>query len=345
MPPLKAKRFFFVADTKEYAGMLLKNDERKMIKGLIRIGHDVQSFNYRNAFLMGGTLLSMKFARHYCKTHFVDELLARQIKAYNPDVVVVRMVNYLDGETVRRMRQAAPNAFFIGSDNNLWPEMHDHVLDAAANLDLIAAAYDGTGLDAYRKTGVRCVFLPSVCDPDIERRCDVAEKWRCDIMFTGKERLAKKRRPSDNMRYQLLSRLAEMPKTALYGCFGRPWVDGIEYVYAVNGAKIGLSVNAVNDIRLYHSDRLVSYLSCGTFTLAMRVPDSDLLFKDGAHIKYFDSVDEFFELANWYLKHDEERKKIADAGMRRAHEEFSGEKIAGYLNDLVEKGSYTAPWT
>ena len=98
-------------------------------------------------------------------------------------------------------------------------------------------------------------------------------------------------------------------------------------------------------IRLYHSDRLTHYLSCGTFVLAKRVPDTELLFKDGEHAKYFDTADEFFELANWYLSHETERKKIADAGMQHVHEQFNSVKIAKYILELIEKGSYNAPWT
>lgn len=109
--------------------------------------------------------------------------------------------------------------------------------------------------------------------------------------------------------------------------------------------KMALSINIANDVRLYHSDRLINYLACGTFVLAKRVPDSDLLFKDSAHVKYFDTADEFSELANWYLDHDDEREKIAAAGMKRAHSEFNCERIAKYMLDLIETGTYNAPWT
>ena len=118
----------------------------------------------------------------------------------------------------------------------------------------------------------------------------------------------------------------------------------MEIFYAISGAKIALSINIVNNIRLYHSDRLVNCLACGTFTLAKRVPGSELLFKDGIHLKYFDSADEFFELADWYLKHAQEREKIAKAGMERAHKEFNCAKLAQYILDIIEKGSYDAPW-
>jgi spore maturation protein CgeB len=65
---------------------------------------------------------------------------------------------------------------------------------------------------------------------------------------------------------------------------------------------------------------------------------------DGLHLKYFDTAEEFFELADWYLKHEDERIKIANSGMERAHAEFSGGKIAKYTLDVIESGSYDAPW-
>ena len=135
-----------------------------------------------------------------------------------------------------------------------------------------------------------------------------------------------------------------MNNCALYSCFGRPTIGGINYLYAISGARIGLSINAANDIELYHSDRFMNYLSSGTFVLAKRVPGTERLFQDGVHLKYFDSVEEFFDLADWYLAHEDERMKIANAGMERAHSEFNCEKMAEYLIDVIETGTYKAPW-
>ena len=78
--------------------------------------------------------------------------------------------------------------------------------------------------------------------------------------------------------------------------------------------------------------------------MAKRVPDTNLLFQDGEHLKYFDTVDEFFNLAKWYLGHETERERIANAGMQWTHERFNCVKIAGYILELVEKGTYSAPW-
>ena len=340
----KAKRIFFVADTKDFTDKLLKNGLRRQIKGFIRLGHDTQVFSYNTAFCQTAPLMSKILSRRLCKP-CVDDLLVKQIKNYKPDVVHVGFANFLDAQTVRLTRDAVPDAFFVGTDNDPWPELHKGCVEAAAELDLVLTTYDGEGLDAYKKAGVRCAFMPNMCDPDIECRYEVDDKWKSDILFTGQTRYNHKRYPTEDIRYHLLSRLVNMQGCALYGCCCRPRIGGINYLYTISGAKIGLSINAINSIRFYHSDRLTTYLSCGTFVLAKRVPDSDLLFKDGVHLRYFDTVEEFFDLAKWYLEHEEERKKIATAGMEHVHTEFNCEKIARYTMNIIETGSYKATWT
>jgi len=145
-------------------------------------------------------------------------------------------------------------------------------------------------------------------------------------------------------RYDLVLKLSQLPHAKVFGCFGNPPIYGIDYFRAISGAKIALSINIVNDVELYHSDRFINSIACGTFTLAKYVPGSELLFEDGVHLKYFDTAEEFFELADWYLKHDNERERIAKAGMEKAHRDFNCVKMAGHLMDLIEKGTIDAPW-
>ncbi|MHC5061471.1 MAG: glycosyltransferase family protein [Planctomycetota bacterium] len=340
----RAKRIFFVADAKNFTNKLLHSPLRKQVKGFIRLGHDTQVFSYGSAFWQTAPVLSKILKRRWCKP-YVDELLVKQIKNYKPDIVCVSFANFLDAGTVRLMRQCTPDAFFIGLDLDLWPEYHPNRIEAAKQLDMVATTYAGSGIDAYRKAGVKCAFVPNMCDPDVEYRYEVDDEWKSDILFTGKSRFRDKRYPTEDIRYRLITRLAKMENCRLYGCNGQPRVGGINYLYTISGARIGLSVNAVNNITLYHSARLTTYLACGTFVLAKYVPDSDLLFKDGVHLKYFDTVEDFFELADRYLKQEDQRRKIADAGMHYIHTEFNCEKIAKYIMNLIENGTYSAPWT
>jgi len=338
----KSKRIFIVTDLGSNPIKMFLHHARKLAKGFIRLGHDVNTFNCRSALLQLSPLKSISFAARFFKSK-VDELLANEIRNYSPDIIHVSFAKFLDAKTIALMRQAAPNAFLIGIDVDLWPELHKNRLRAAAELDVVLTTYGDNGQQAFKNAGVRCVFMPNMCDPDVEHRYEVSDRWNSDILFTGK--IKHKHYATEDIRSELVGRLVTMKNCAVYGSCGRPSIGGIQYLYAISGAKIGLSVNAVNDIRLYHSDRPTQYMACGTFVLAKRVPDTDLLFRDGVHLKYFDTVEDFFDLAKWYLAHEDERIKIANVGMEHAHTEFNCVKIAKYTIDIIETGNYKAPWT
>jgi len=331
-----------IADFKDESAKSIRISARMWVKGLLRLGHDVQRFGYRNIMMQCSPLPSKRIARHFAKKK-TDQLLVKQIKQYHPDIVFILSMKYLDAETVIKMRQVAPKAVFIGRDEDPFPDQNPVRVAIARQTDIVITTSAGRFLQTYKDAGVPCcAFIPNVCDPDIQYKYNVEDKWKTNIIFTGKPEHTKLDR--NNERYNLVEKLSQRSDARIYGAFGIPSVEGIDYFYAISGSRIGLSINIANDVRLYHSDRLINYISCGTLALAKRVPDTDLLFEDGVHLKYFDTADEFFELADWYLKHNEEREKIAKAGMQRAHIEFNCTKVAQHMMDLIEKGSYDAPW-
>jgi len=338
----KAKRIFLIADFNDESPKSIRMQPRMWLKGLMRLGHDVQRFSYRNTMLQSSPFPSKRMARYFAKKR-ADAILIEQIKRYYPDIVLILSMKYLDDKTVRSVRCAAPGTAIISRDDDPYPNKNPARLAIARETDIVITTSGGKFLQTYKDVGVPCcAFIPNMCDPDIQYKYNVEEKWKTDILFTGKAEHTRLDR--NNERYNLISQLGRMPNARIYGEFGIPRVEGMDLFYAISGAKIGLSINTANDVHLYHSDRLINYLSCGTFVLAKRVPDSDLLFEDGKHLRYFDTYNEFFELADWYLKHDEEREKIAIAGMQKAHTDFNCVKIAGYMLDIIEKGTCDAPW-
>jgi len=336
------KRIFIVADITYSPVKMFLNAMRKLSKGFVRLGHDVEIFSYRKALFYLSPIKSKTFATRFYKSR-VDALLAEQIKFYNPDIVWVGFPRVLDNDTIDQMRQAAPNAIFMGGDGDPWPELNKKKMETAKKLDILVATNDGEFLQTYRDAGVpHCAFIPNMCDPDIDYKYEVAPQWETDILWTGKATHGAA--SNAKFREELVGRLAKQENCTLYGCFGRPKIGGIEYLQAISGAKIGVNVNAYESVKLCHSDRLTHYLSCGTFVLARRFEGCNMLFEDGKHLKYFDTVDEFFELSKWYLEHESERKKIADAGMKWAHEKYNPVEIAKYILDLADKNSGRTTW-
>ncbi len=338
----KARRIFLIADFKDESAKSIRMQPRMWLKGLLRLGHDVQRFSYRNMMIQSAPFPSKRIARHFSKRK-TDRLLAEQIEQYHPDIIIVHCMKYLDAETIMRIREVSPKAVIVGRDEDPFPDRNSARVAIAKQTDFVINTSAGRFLQTYKDAGVSCcAFIPNICDPDIQYKYDVDENWKADIIFTGK--VEHTRLDRNNERYDLVSRLSKMENSRVYGTLGVPRIEGVDYFHAISGAKIGLSINIANNVSLYHSDRLINYISCGTLALAKRVPDTDLLFVDGVHVKYFDTAEEFFELADWYLKHDQEREKIAMAGMQRAHTEFNCEKIVGHLLDLIETGNYNAPW-
>ncbi len=338
----KSKRILVIADFKDEDPKSIHVSQRMWVKGLTRLGHDVQRFSYRNIMMQLSPFASKNFGRQRGKRK-ADECLLRHVKAYHPDIVFVLSMKYIDEVSLRLIREAAPDAIFVSRDDDPYPDKNPDRIAIAKETDIILLTSAGDFLNVYKAAGIpKCAFVPNMCDPDIQYRYDVGSQWKTDLIFTGKPEHTRLDR--DNVRFDLVERFSKLPNMRIYGAFGIPRVEGLDYFYALCGAKIGLSINIANDERLYHSDRLINYLSCGLFTLAKRVPDSDLMFEDGVHLKYFDSADEFFELAKWYLENDTERESIALAGMHHAHQNFNCVTIAQLMLDVIENGTYDAPW-
>lgn len=339
------KRILIIADFKDESERSIRLQSRMWIKGLLRAGHDVQRFSYRNVLTQFNPFSGKYFRRFMPKfvKRRTDELLVCQIKTYYPDIVYIFGMKYLEPETIRVIRQAAPGVIVVGRDEDPFPDKNRERLAIAAKCDMVVNTSGGAFLETYKKAGVpRCAFLPNVCDPDIQYRYAPDPKWQADIIFTGKPIHQRLGQVGD--RYHLIETIAQRPGCRVYGAFGVPRVEGLDYFRALSNARVALSINITNDIPLYHSDRLINSLSCGPLVLARRVPETELLYQDKKHLCYFDTYEEFIELADWYVQHESERQKIADAGMEQAHREYNCVVMARHFIDLVEKHTCSAPW-
>jgi len=339
---LKSLRIFIVTDISYNPVKMFLDQMHKLSKGFVRLGHDARVFSYRKALLHKNPLKGKTFSKCFFKSK-ADILLIEQIKNYKPDIVYITFARLFDDETIEKARCAAAKAVFIGCDPDPWPELHPQKLEIAKKLDILTATNDGKFLQTFRDSGAKhCVFMPNVCDPDIDHHYEVGPEWKSDILWVGTTKHHAD--TSETFREKLVTEIYKRPNSTLYGCFGRPQISGQNYLYAISGAKISVNVNAYASVKFCHSDRLTQHLACGTFVLAKRFEGCNMLYKDKVHLRYFETIEEFFDLADWYLSHESERKKIADAGMQWVHEQFNSVKIAGYILELVKKSTYSAPW-
>lgn len=339
---MQVQRVLLVGDFKDETAQAIRIERRHWLKGFLRLGLDAQRFSYRN--------IMQQLAPHKSKwfsgigKRRADKALLDQAVHYRPDLIMILGMKHLDAETVRKLREAVPNAVLVGRDVDAWPETKPDRTAIAKCTDLVLTTNAGSWLEYYRQQGVpRCAFIPCPCDPDIQRPYEPDDRFATNIFFSGKVG-HKSGDACDPDRQAILAKLRDRTDARVYGAFGVGRIEGLDCFAAMSNARICLSINAINNMRMYHSDRFINCIACGSLTLAKRVPDTDLLFRDGEHVRYFDTCSEFFELADYYLSHDAERRAIAAAGMARAHREFNCTVMARHVLDLVEKGSYSPSW-
>ena len=317
------------------------NYQRKLSKGLVRNGHDVLGFSYLDALARFSPFGSRRLAR-FAEAK-VNGLLAETAGQYQPDVVLVSHLKRLGRRSVEVVKQQAPGATYVAIYGDQSRGCDPKVTEIATICDWLLATSGGEVLRRYKDAGApNCAFMPNPVDPDLEGPRDVQPQWRSEMLFTGK--LGHKLAGQDPDREGLIRHLVARRNMTVWGCLGRPSISGRDYKDAICGTKIALSINAFNDVRLYHSDRLMHYLSHGAFVLAKYVPGSELLFEDGKHLRYFRTLNDCLARIDEARADEAKRRSIAQAGMERAHTAFNCERIAADIVDLVTTGGYKESW-
>jgi len=288
-----------------------KSNVNGMMKAYSKVS-TLMTFDYR------------KLARRYGQSRMNEILVEAAIK-FKPDLIHLGKAELIYGLTIKRIKEELDTCVIHFYGDFRW-EPQPWVVDIGKYADCTLFYHKETALiKQYEELGVRNTgFWWYGTDPDIfyPRKQDKIY----DITLMGNNYSAVEWGEC-NPRLELVNAIVE--KGFNLHIFGNGWeylshspnvhihpfVDMEKFAEACSAAKITLGIIALNNIRMLASwRRPFNSMASGAFHLIHYVPGMEEVFENRKHLVWFDTVPEAIQLIEYYLAHDEERERIAEAG-------------------------------
>ncbi|WP_187299249.1 CgeB family protein [Nitrospira moscoviensis] len=258
----------------------------------------------------------------------VNRKVIKAVRSSRFDLVWIEKGNMIWPWTLLRIKAFAPSIRLVSCSEDDMFASHGHSIWYRTGLryyDVVftTKAYNLAELKLWGAKQTK-LFLDSY-DEHIHRpwRLTDSERHRfaCDVSAIG---------AFEKQRAESLLYLAESGvRVLVWGNGWRQWADrhpflvvkdeflfGEDYAKAICATKIN-----VNFLRKINRDevtsRSVEIPACGGFMLGERTARHMEFFQEGREAEFFASNEELLAKIQYYLAHDEEREKIAQAGRER----------------------------
>ena len=283
--------------------------------------------------------------------NLINASVLEAAREFKPDLVWADKQEFLCIETIQALRKMGlrlvhftPDPYFTLS----WKRtpLMDKVMGAFDVL-IYCKSYERKTYEALDKP---TVYMPlGYCDETHRPLASTDAQWQCDLGFLG---------GWEPRREQFMVPLAEAAKDLkiwggywdflvdgrwtlrrriimkqlaggdpyrihrhrpLADCWQGNEVYGEDYARALSGSKIGLGFlrKVCPD---QHTTRTFEIPACGSLLLADRTDEHREFFEEGKVADYFDSAEELFDKASYYVANESVRAKIAAAGQQRCHD-------------------------
>lgn len=259
--------------------------------------------------------------------------LIAKVRDEKPDVVLLYQGHYIDKDTLQAIKACSHVTGYhnddpFGQGRTMRRYVHFH--ESLRHYDSFHV-YRPQNLDDLRLAGVKnCAVLmpgfmpwidtPPALDP-ISRSRYASDMFfaghfekdvREDCLMRGVEAGLKVRVHGDPISWH------RQASPILLKALGpiRP-VQGLAYRQSIAAAGIALCFFSKKN-RDQYTRRVFEITATGGFLLSERTPAMLEMFPEGQSAEYFDSPDEFIEKVHHYMKHPDQREKIARNGRERA---------------------------
>lgn len=269
------------------------------------------------------------------RTRLETEVLEEQIKRFNPDVIFMQDIGYLDVEFIKKIKKYTK--LIIGQIASKLPpkeqfEPFDLIFSSLPNLVKIINSY-----------GCRAEFIPLGFEPSLLKEFSKLKRiYPCS--FVGG--IAK---GEHSFRTEMLNFVGNKIKLDFWG-YGEQFLDSDVEKIKYHGHAWGrdmykcllqsyITINSHGEIsqNLANNMRLFESTGCGSMLITDFKDNLSQFFKLDKEVVAYRSLDELIDKIKYYEKNKELSNKIALAGQRRTLQEHTYFKRLSKMNDYIKK--------
>lgn len=279
------------------------------------------------------------------------EELKELIEISEADILIVGADNIYHPEFIKTLNVYTvlissddPNATYARTIPYLWAFDHVTCISVRYHKDIPVKMTDKLiEFGAKRTTWMPYGVVDGLFDPNLREEDIYNQKRNIDVLYVG----AFYREKVD-----MLLKLKKIfgDKFILHGAWGLKfwgyyllqgkwvWVKPLPhslFVQTYQNAKIGINMHLSGELG---NGRLYQLPMNGVMQICDCADVLSKVFEPGKEIIGYNTIDEAIELIKYYLEHDDERKKIAATGFRRARRDYKYRNVLYNMLEEVKKG-------
>jgi len=257
----------------------------------------------------------------------------RSAVSFRPGLIVVMKGLRISPGTLRQIKEKVKSTriFNINYDDffsEYKSNVSDYLYESIPIYDCLFTTRKINIEELLHFDAKRVEYLPFCCDPSALYPVVVTpseyETYKSDVVFIGsfeKDRADKLESLANfdlavwGNRWNRVRRGSEIRRHLRHKD-----VYELEFSKVLNSSKIALNFFRKGN-RDVLNPRTFELPACGAFVIAERTEEQARYFEEGKEIVCFSNAEELREKVSYYLKHDEEREKIAQAAYERLRKE------------------------
>jgi spore maturation protein CgeB len=266
---------------------------------------------------------------------WIMEVFLQQVKTIRPDILYIHFIHDFDAESLRKIRPYVKK--IVGQHasplpDNIPYEYYDLMVSSLPNL-----------VEHFRRKGIKSEYLAWCFEPEIVKRIENV-KVSIDVSFIGGF--------THNHRdgIELLEKVAEQIPIDFWGYRGADLPSNSAILKSYKGeawglemyqilAKSKITINRHIDVAGPYANnmRLFEATGMGTLLVTDRKQKLEDFFEIGKEVVLYKDAEECIDRVKFYLKNEDERKRIALAGQQRTLRDHTYSVRMKELNSILER--------